>query len=282
VFTQQAQNLAVLFSQLGNGSLSQQAMQAFANCAQALQTRGPVSINGAGGSKAPRAGVITNWPNSGNGQWNQYGGGAWNNQDPTSPPTNDGNYWGGDTYYGDTNLNNTFNTNLGDWYQQTFTDNSYNDFSTRLQTTTNDYSQTVNNFQGDNYFDNSTTLNNTVNNNVTNQGPVVNQGPVTNEGDVYNNNNTYLTENTYINTTEGPIDITQFIFNVIVQIFVGGGGKGGGPVGRIPQQIPNLKGTATVKIPADFELTDDCKITFKEKDVPVEVKIEPVRRDIGR
>lgn len=279
MFTQQANSIAALFGQLGNGQLTQGMLQTFANCAQPLQTRAGVSINGAAGSKPPKGGVINSWPNEGSGVVNQYPGNSWNSQNPAAGGDNyygDNNYWGGDSYYGDTLLQNQFTTNLGDWYQQTFTDNSYTDLRTMLETKINNYDQQISNFAGDNYFDNTTTNNNTTNNNVTNLGDVTNFGPVVNEGDVTNNNNTYLNENkTFFVTQEGNvINIAQVISNILVQI-IGGGGGGG-----VPPLPPNLRlrGVGKITLPEYTLNPEDCSITPKAKDVTVEVAIEPIRR----
>ena len=237
MYTQQSQQLANIVSQFGNGQQAMAMMQTLANCAQPLVTRGPVSINGAASSRPPRAGYMTSYPNNGNGQWNQYNGNGWNSQDPSSPPTNDGNYWGGDTFMGDTYLQSIFNQNLSEWYQQQFTDNSYNDFRTMLNTTENEYLQTVNNFGGDNYFDNTTTYDTTTNNNVINEGDVTNLSTVVNQGDVYNNNNTYLNENkTFINNDGNTVNLATFVSNVVVNI-INGQGPPGAPK---PPAIPRI------------------------------------------
>ncbi len=267
MYTQLAGNLANLFQSIGSTQDAQLALQSFANCWQALRTNGPITATGT--SKPPRGGMFTSFPNEGTGQWDQYPGNSWNPRSPTSPPTNDGNYWGGDTYYGDTNLTNNFTTNLGDWYQKTFIDNSYNDFSTLMNVTPNYYNQQVNNFAGDNYFDNTTTTNNTTNNNVTNLGDVINLGDTINEGDVINKGDTILNENTFFVTNEGNrINIQQFIANVVVQILVGGGGANPPPI-----NIPRLRGIGKVNLPEYTLNEEDCSISPKAKEVTVDVQI---------
>lgn len=280
MYTQLADNLAALFQSVGKPQDAQLALQSFANCWQALRTNGPLSLTGT--NKPPRGGVITNYPNEGSGQWGQYPGNAWNPQNPTAPPTGDGNYWGGDTYYGDTNLTNNFVTNLGDWYQKTFVDSSYNDFSTLLNTTTNSYNQQINNFAGDNYFTNSTVTNNTVNNNVTNQGDVINEGDVINqgdtinEGDVINQGDTFLTQNTFITDGDGnPVKIDQFIINLIVNLIFGGGGGNNPQPPRPP--LPPLIGKGKIKLPKYTLNAADCSITPDAKEVEVTVEVAPAR-----
>jgi hypothetical protein len=197
--------------------------------------------------------------------WNQYPGTDWNgrfftNQTDNSFHSGDNNYWGGDTAYGDNyffnaeynnpqqfnsqafsdynyydtyyNLtNNTLNfQNISEWYTQQFVDQSYNDFSTNIDATSNFYQQSVNNFAGDNYFDNTVTTNTTVNNNVVN------------EGDVYNNSGVYMdARKTFITENNTKVtDLRQFIENLFL-ILVQGGGKGAEPNPRPPPNVPIQK-----------------------------------------
>lgn len=275
MFTQQSQQLANIFSQFGNSQQALATLQTLANCSQALTTRGPISINGAANSLPPRAGYMTAYPNNGSGQWNQYPGNSWNPQNPSSPPTNDGNYWGGDIFMGDNNLQNVFNQNLSNWYQQQFIDNSYSDFRTMLDIQENQYSQTVNNFGGDSYFDNTTTYNTTTNNNVINEGDVTNMSVVRNEGDVYNNNNTYLNENKTFITNEGvDVNLNQHIANVLVQILVGGGGGGGVGGVNIGQILGKLRAKGSIKVPSNPVLNEEtCEITTTDKTIELDLRI---------
>ena len=271
MFTQQAQFLANQYGRVPGAPIAGM-MQALANCAQPLTTRGPVSLNGAAANRPPRGGVISGPPNAGgiglpNSQtgnaltdyyngwtaapFNQYPGTEWNNQFFARLGNNqfysgDGQHWGGDTFYGgdylsgdtlasngqfnpdlvgnynffessyNNNLNNLLNQNVSNWYSQQFVDQSYNDFSTHLTTTTNQYTQQVNNFDGDTYFDNTVTTNNTYNNNVTNAGDVINEGDVINKGGFYiDASKTYITNNETLNQTLSLTEYIAFIFQKI-------------------------------------------------------------------
>lgn len=112
--------------------------------------------------------------------------------------TNDGTYWGGDTLYGDTNISNQFTQNLNEWYTNQYTDQSYNDFSTHLNVTSNAYNQSVNNISGDTYFDNTVTNNLSTVNNVTHQGPVTNNNTVTNNNNVFHGGNVFHAGDVFI------------------------------------------------------------------------------------
>jgi len=284
MYTQQSQQLANIVGEYGTSQQAMAMLQTLANCSQPLTTRAPLQINGAASSRPPRAGYMTSFPNNGSGVWNQYSGNGWNPQDPSAPPTNDGNYWGGDIFYGDTNLQNILNENVSNWYQQQFTDNSYSDFRTMLDLQQNEYLQTVNNFEGDSYFDNTVTKNLVTNNTVLNQGDVINTSTVRNEGDVYNNNNTYLNENKTFITNEGvQVNLNQHIANVIFQVFNGGGGGGGGGGGV--NQVINifpilgiLRAKGSVEIPSSFTLDQDtCAISYTTKTVELDLAVAAVR-----
>lgn len=289
MFTQQSQQLANIVRQFGTGQQALGMLQTLANCAQPLTTRAPIQIDGGASSRPPRAGYMTSYPNNGSGVWNQYSGNSWNPQsyntinenNQVSPPTNDGSYWGGDIFYGDTYLQSLFNDNISNWYQQQFTDNSYSDFRTMLDIQENQYLQTVNNFAGDNYFDNAITNNLTTTSNVTNQGGVTNLSSVVNEGDVYHNNNTYLNENkTFVNNEGLQISLNQHIANVFTTIINNGGpGGGGGGVINIGPILGILHATGTIDIPYKFTLDPDtCTISYETKAIELDLPVSTVRQ----
>lgn len=249
------------------------------------------NAGGLGGSQASSGG-LSDYYNGFQQTWNQYSGDTWNPSFFAGDNyfyAGDNNYWGGDTFYGDNylttnqitspqyfnqNILNNYNTtnipgtssggpvgigggNVSNWYNNTFNDQSYNDFQTNLNVTSNAYNQTTNNFAGDSYFDNTNT-NNLVTNNITNNGPT------TNNGDVTNNSNTYLTENTYI--TNGPtfVTIRQFIEDAMR--------RNRSLLGGPPFQ--KLTGTATVEVPSAFTLGEDCGISiagYQKKTVSIEL-----------
>jgi len=184
------------------------------------------------------------------GTWNVYFGG---DQITYGGPTSI--TYGGDTQYGDNyqtinnlsdfyNYNNydnrvsntTHNQNVENWYQEFFTDQSYVDLSTNLQTEENYLSNVTNNFEGDTVFNDNTVFNNNTvhNNNVYNNESVFNEGDVTNtstvinQGDVYNEGNTYQNvNNTYLIDAGVTVNlqsyITTAVTNVVQQIFQDGG-----------------------------------------------------------
>lgn len=293
MFTQQSQQLANIFGQYGDSRQTLAMMQTLGNCAQPLTTRAPIRIDGGSSGRPPRGGYFTNWPADGTGDWNSYSGGGWNPQDPSglvpsdagvgqttpfpglaSPSrtrSNDGSYWGGDLFFGDTTLTNNTNTNVREWYQQTFTDNSYSDFRTMLDVQSNQYLQTVNNFGGDSYFDNTQVSGDTFNNNVYNEGDVFNYGPVTNEGDVYNTGETHIEgDNTFVNTEGSSQTLNEYIQNtvqnivnnagdfninnsltaymtqIVIQVMGGGGAPTGGRYVPPPEKTYQAKGTIQV------------------------------------
>ena len=180
--------------------------------------------------------TINNYPPN---VWNvnNYGGDT-NNSYLTTNTNNTSNHFGGDTFYGDNyqttnnydnsqnfninnqtdyntynnstnNVNNSIqNNNVSNWYNNQYTDNSYNDFSTTLETTQNSYNQTVNNFEGDSYFENTI-----------NQGDVTNLSTVINQGDVINQGGTYINENkTFITNNENTINLQTYVTNVVTNI----------------------------------------------------------------
>lgn len=152
-------------------------MQTLANCADPLTTRGPVSFDGAAGTRPPQSGVVTGPPNIGGigrGQptgdtltdyynniqrrdvdWSAMGSDPWSPQffrDGEVPVTGDGNYWGGDTFYGDNYLYNNYSV-----FNNRNEFNNYNN--------NNFYNEVLNNFNiYDTYFNDVT--NNIFNNNL--------------------------------------------------------------------------------------------------------------------
>jgi len=242
--------------------------------------------------------TINNYPPN---VWNvnNYGGDT-NNSYITTNNDNTSNFFGGDTFYGDNylttnnydnsqnfninnqtdyntynnstnNVNNSIqNNNISNWYQNQYTDNSYNDFSTTLQTTQNNYNQTVNNFEGDSYFDNTI-----------NQGDVINQSTVINQGPVINQGDTYLNENkTFITNDNSTTNLISYITNTVINIIQGGGRDGrDGKDGKdaIAQAFNyNFEGEETTH---KFELKvkefnpETC--SNDEKTVKGEVKVKP-------
>ena len=116
------------------------------------------------------------------------------------------------------NVDNSTNTsvnqnNVSNWNNNQFTDNSYNDFSTVLETTQNSYDSTTNNFGGDSYFDNTVTEGTTVN-----LGPVNNSSTVTNQGDVYNEGDTYNAGGVYVNIGGVSVNLSTAITNIVNNI----------------------------------------------------------------
>jgi hypothetical protein len=345
MFTQQAQFLT---SQYGRtpGAPVAGMLQTFANCAQPLETRGPVSLNGAANSRPPRGGVLTGPANAGGigmaqaltgnnlddyyagynaSPFNQYPGTAWNNQwfsrtGNTEIYSGDGNYWGGDNFYGptylsgdtlasnrlfnqgmpgnynyfnsayDTSYNNQHNQNVSNWYSQQFIDQSFNDFSTHLNTTSNLYTQQINNFAGDNYFDNTITANYTFNNNVVNTGEVVNEGDVRMQGGFYiDAAKTYITNNNEVNTA---INLIDFVAIVMAQVLVGGGGAPLQPQIRLGDNIDRRQFIRNFRDIVDVELVydkavggtvkDDCTLDIRHEKVKAVVKPRRrARREVG-
>jgi hypothetical protein len=213
----------------------------------------PPNSGGIGFPGGPTGDVLVDYYNNLNVvNFNQYPGTEWNNQfftqlGDTIVYYGDGQHWGGDTFYGpvynygdtitannqfDPSLlgnynffdnsynnvtNNLLNQNVSNWYSQQFTDQSFNDFSTHLNATTNQYTQQVNNFDGDTYFDNTVTTNNTYNNNVTNAGDVVNEGDVINQGSFFiDASKTYITNNDTLNQTLNLEQFVALVFNKII------------------------------------------------------------------
>lgn len=299
MYTNQVQSLTAALSRIAEPQQVQAIVQSLANCAQPLTTRGPFTANNAASSAPPRGGIFRYPPNSGgvyqqpgtgdpvadwtNGSYPQdfprLGGNVWNPQFFSPQAVNvfypsAGTYWGGDTTYGDNYVNNVTNTNnYNDWYTQQFVDNSYTDFSTANNFTTNEYNQSVNNFAGDNYFDSTYVRNDTVNNNVTNLGDVTNESYVTNNGDVYNNANTYLTENkTYVTNNNTTEELSVYITNRVGASFIPTIGSVNIPtdacsgglitVNFVPQ-------TEKIKNCTGGTVEDDCTVTLQGNDVDV-------------
>jgi len=214
----------------------------------------------------------------------------------TNQGGNTSNYFGGDTFYGDEYLtNNTFNNsqnfnlfnnndyqtyndytsvnnnnvnnnNVYEWYSNQYTDSSYNDFSTTLETTQNFYNNSHNNFEGDSYFEN-----------VVNQGDVINLSNVVNEGDVINEGDTYLNENKVFITNGGTtVNLANYIYNTITNIFNGGGGGPNPPPPPILQLPPTASFTGTpakitVSVPTKTFNAETCEL---EDGTPVEVTVD--------
>lgn len=273
---------------------------------------------------SPTGNAVQDWSNGAYEQaWPRMGGDIWNQQFFNQLVDNgfyagDNNYWGGDTFYGDNYLtnnnvynnqsflnnilqnynysenyynqvnNNTFAENYNNWYTQQFVDNSYTDFSTQNNFTTNQYNQTVNNHAGDNYFDNTYTNNNTYNNNVTNYGDTIH------EGDVYNNANTYLTENkTFVTNNNTTEEFNTYVTNLVggnvisvptYRAVIGAVGVPDGAIsgGKVTLDIPSdacsggtvevtlTPTTAVVKsITAATLDPDECTISLESSDVTV-------------
>lgn len=183
-----------------------------------------VDYSSGAGARPPDAYPVGTW-NVNNITNNVMGGGITNNFGGSVS-------FGGDVFYGDTyrstnNVNDFYtynnysnntdqsvhNSNMQNWYQNQYTDNSYNDFTTTLQTTQNMYSQNVNNFGGDSYFDNAVNLGSAIN-----QGTVINQGDVHNEGDTYQGDT-----NTYITSGGMTYTLREYMRYVIERVFNGGG-----------------------------------------------------------
>lgn len=325
MFTQQAQLLANQYGRVP-GAPIQGMLQAFANCAQPLATRGPVTFNGAAAYRAPRAGVLTGPANLGGigmpssltgntltdyyagwnqSQFNQYPGTAWNNQffkrlGDNGAYTGDGTYWGGDDFYGPTYLagdtlnangqfnpsaagnydyfnsayntpvNNQLNQNVSNWYSQQFVDQSFNDFSTHLNTTTNQYVQQINNFAGDTYLDNTVTSGWSFNNNVVNSGEVVNEGEVKNQGGFYiDASKTFVTNS---NTATANITLNEYIALIINAFF--GAGPPLPPNINFPAPIDNRKFIKNFRdilgVTVEYDkaisgvVNDDCTVTITD------------------
>jgi len=239
--------------------------------------------------------TINNYPPN---VWNvnNYGGDT-NNSYFTTNNDNTSNFFGGDTFYGDNyqttnnydnsqnfninnqtdyntynnstnNVNNSIqNNNVSNWYNNQYTDNSYNDFSTTLQTTQNSYNQTVNNFEGDSYFENTV-----------NQGDVINQSTVINQGDVIHQGDTYLDENkTFITNDNRTINLINYITNTVINIIQGGGqdgkdGKDGLPAKPLPHTHA-FKGKKTkIKVPKYKFNAESCAI---EEDGTKDIEFTP-------
>ncbi len=331
MYTQQSNALASALALPAGQQQSQALLQVFANCIQGLRQNGPVSINTAAGSQAPRAGVITTPPGVGsvanrsaggsnlqdyyNGygdrpvnqyppnvwNFNSYGGNT-NNNYLTSNVSNlfGGNvssHFGGDLFYGDNyqttnnfsnaqnfnlnsqsdyftynnSINNSDNSvnnnNISNWYNNQYTDNSYNDFSTTLQTTQNTYSQTVNNFEGDSYFDNTV-----------NQGDVINESTVTHLGDVFHEGDTFLTDSrTFINDNDTTINLVDYVTNVVINIMQGRGPKGDkgdpGESAKLLAHTHVFTGTKeTIKVPKYKFNAETCAI---EEDGTKDISFTP-------
>ena len=214
---------------------------------------GPGNSGGVGNGGPPTGDPLTDYYNNTiQVNFNEYPGDTWNNNFFVRNRDNnfyagDNTFWGGDTFYGDNYLssvnldnsqyfnndilnnynffdssynnvvNNLLNQNVSNWYSQQFADQSYNDFSTHLNTTTNQYTQQVNNFEGDTYFDNTVTTNNTYNNNVTNAGEVINEGDVIHNGGVFiDAAKTYITNNDTLNQT---LNLTEYVAFIVQKIF---------------------------------------------------------------
>ena len=131
------------------------------------------------------------------------------------------NSYNGQNYNSAYNVDNSTNTsvnqnNVSNWNNNQFTDNSYNDFSTVLETTQNSYDSTTNNFGGDSYFDNTVTEGTTVN-----LGPVNNSSTVTNQGDVFNEGDTYNAGNTFVNIGGVNVNLSTAITNIVNNILNG-------------------------------------------------------------
>lgn len=213
----------------------------------------------------------------------------------TNQGGNTANYFGGDTFYGDSYLSsnefkdyktynafanndyNTYNTynnpittnvhnsNISSWSNSQYIDNSYNDFSTSLQTTQNIYGDTHNNFEGDSYFDN-----------VVNEGDVVNISNVTNQGDVYNEGDTYFNENkVFISNNNNSVNLATYVYNMVVSIINGGGGGGPNPPPPILQLLPTATFTGTpseIKIPIPTQ-TFNAETCELEPGEPTEITV---------
>lgn len=192
--------------------------------------------------------------------------------------------YGGDTQYGDTyqNINNlgdyftynnynnnvsnsVHNENVSNWYEQYFQDNSYNDFSTNLTTTSNYLTNTYNNVEGDTVFNNTNTTNTTVN-----QGDVFNLSNVFNEGDVYNEGDTYHNaNNTYIYDGSVTVNLQSYITSLIVATVnnitqTGQGGK-----------IPNGATFSGKEQAISFTVKEFDPETCQNNDVTKEIKFTP-------
>jgi hypothetical protein len=129
------------------------------------------------------------------------------------------------------------------------------------------YSQTVNNFEGDSYFDNTV-----------HQGPVTNLSTVVNQGDVINQGDTYMDENkTFITNNENTINLMTYVTNMVIQVMQGGGKDGKDGKDAIAKAFNyNFTGTETTH---SFELKvkefnpETC--SNEDKTVKGEVKVTP-------
>jgi hypothetical protein len=179
--------------------------------------------------------------------------------------------FGGDVFYGDTyrstnnvnefrsynNYTNTtdqsvHNSNVQNWYQNQYTDSSYNDFTTTLQTTQNMYSQNVNNFGGDSYFDNSV-----------NGGSVINQGDVINQGNVHNEGDTYQGDsNTYITSEGMTYTLREYVRYVLGRVFDGGFNNQPAPTAVFRGKVKEI----TVNVPRYRFDSDACQLVRDGED----------------
>jgi hypothetical protein len=258
----------------------------------------PPGVGNIRNPQAPTGNALTDYAHGvGNRPPGQYPGGTWNVNGPsagggggtggaisiTGPTTviNGGDISYGDTFqttnntndyrtynnYSTTNDNSVHNNNVSNWYENQYTDNSYNDFSTTLQTTQNTYTQTVNNIEGDTYFDNTV-----------NQGDVINQSTVINQGDVIHQGDTYMDENkTFITNDNSTLNLINYITNVVINIIQGNGRDGKDGKDAIAQAFNyNFNGLETTH---KFELKvkefnpETC--SNEEKTVKGEVKVKP-------
>jgi hypothetical protein len=129
------------------------------------------------------------------------------------------------------------------------------------------YSQTVNNFEGDSYFDNTV-----------HQGPVTNLSTVVNQGDVVHQGDTYMDETrTFITNNENTINLQTYVTNVVMNIIQGKGEKGdpGDPGGVLALNY-NFEGNS---LPYKFEVKvqefDPTTCANQEKTVTGEVNVKP-------
>jgi len=211
------------------------------------------------------------------------GGGGGNSISITGPTTviNGGDTSYGNTYqttnntndyntynnYSNTSDNSVHNNNVSNWYNNQYTDNSYNDFSTTLKTTQNSYNQTVNNFGGDSYFENTV-----------NQGDVMNQSTVINQGNVINQGDTYMDENkTFITNNANTINLQTYVTNVVMNIIQGNGRDGKDGKDAIAQafnyKFNGLETTHKFELKVKEFNPETC--SNEEKTVKGEVKVKP-------
>lgn len=277
----------------------------------------PPNAGGLGLPNAQTGSALTDYYNGWtNSQFNQYPGTEWNNQFFARLGDNqfysgDGQHWGGDSFYGDGYLagdtlssngqfdpslvgsynffndsynsftNNLLNQNVSNWYSQQFVDQSYNDFSTHLNATTNQYTQQVNNFDGDTYFDNTVTTNNAYNNNVTNAGDVINEGDVINQGGFYiDASKTFITNNETLNES---LTLEQYIVAIFAKI-INEGNVVFGPIQIDARKfIQNFREFLDVEVEYDKVAgatldPDTCQIDIQTAPAKARVQKRRVRR----